>query len=46
MGVRVRGWGSLSLTLSRLEKGACPGVSMIISPGMRSVPEPGVTWLG
>ena len=27
----------------RLEKDSCPGVSMIIRPGMRNVPEPGVT---
>ena len=28
----------------RLEKDSWPGVSMIMRPGMRSVPEPGVTW--
>jgi len=27
----------------RLEKDSWPGVSMIMRPGMRSVPEPGVT---
>ena len=30
----------------RLEKDSWPGVSMIMSPGMCSVPEPGVTCSG